>query len=96
MPPQETQNVIAAAIVTLAVAIQGVLAHRSSTRTRKSVSESLTELRGICIGADGKNGLRGDIAEVKRSVERLEKDAWTTRETVARLDERTKNMGKES
>ena len=66
-----TENVVAVAIVTLASVIQGAVAISSSRKTRHSVGEQITELRAICIGVDGKNGLRKDITDIKTEVERI-------------------------
>lgn len=99
---QDHQNVVAAAIVTLAFVIQSVATLRSGRKTRQTVGEQLAELRGICVGADGKNGLRGDIAEVKQEIRDIKKTAHDRNDRmqaslsevhagIARLDERTRS-----
>lgn len=67
------------ALVVLIVAGKGLLDHRGGRRRDKSLGEQfgelsagIAEVRAFCVGPDGKNGIRGDVHEIKKRVIGLE------------------------
>lgn len=76
--PQPTDNVIAAAVLTLASAIQGWVSVSANRATRKSLSEQL------------KNGINSNIQRIERKVDDLGHEVGKLHTQVARLDERSK------
>jgi hypothetical protein len=70
-----------------------IAAHSARHEERfDAIDTSVTELKGICIGADGKNGIRGAVAELTGDVRKLQTTCSETSVTVGRMDERVKGV----
>lgn len=88
---------------TIAVAIGTWVSRQGDRRTRSEIKAQLTEhaasmergisdLRGIVIGPDGKNGLRQRIEEIRSDVKECRRSIESSALAEARLDVRVENM----
>lgn len=86
-----------ALLVLLAVGIQTILNHRGNRSTKNNLANQmarlevkLTELKGISIGIDGQNGMRGDIRAIRIDFKELRNQILEIEKKIAALQERTR------